>query len=111
MLFEKSLVDYYTFKKGIREKLKIVVDEMVADKMFKVFTADKHAFDKAMWVEVLNKNDYIGDYDIIENKVRELVKSNEPLWNKLEINDMNKDDTIELYLCAEVMADAAQKSD
>jgi len=111
MLFEKSLVDYYTFKKGLREKLKIVIDEMVADKMFKVFSCEKHSFDKNQWVEVLNKNDYIGDFDIIENKIRDLIKSNEPLWSKLEINDLNKDDTIELFLCSEVLFDASQKAD
>lgn len=41
----------------MREKLKVVVDELVADKMFKEFAREKHAFEKQAWVEVLNKHD------------------------------------------------------
>jgi len=52
---KKSTVDYYSFKKGLREKLKIVVDEIVADKMFKELAGNTLTFGKDEWVEVLNK--------------------------------------------------------
>lgn len=39
----------------MREKLKIVVDEIVADKMFKELTSSSMTFGKEEWVDVLNK--------------------------------------------------------
>lgn len=110
-IFEKNLVDFYTFKKCVREKLRIVVDEIVADKLFKVLSDQKQSFDKNAWVETLNKNDQVGDFDIIETKVRELFKANEQLWNKLEINDSNNNDTLELFLCGEILFEVSEKSE
>lgn len=95
----------------MREKLRIVVDDVVADKLFKVLSDGKQSFDKQAWVEVLNKNDYVGDFDIIETKVRELFKANEPLWNKLEINDRNNNDTLELFLCSEILCTCCEQSE
>jgi len=53
----------------------------------------------------------VGDFDIIETKVRELFKANEQLWNKLEINDSNNNDTLELFLCGEILFEVSEKSE
>lgn len=88
-------MDYYSFKKGLREKLKIVVDEIVADKMFKELAGSTLSFGKEEWVDVLNKYDYIGDFDIIESKIKELLKD-ENLRLKFETHDENHNGLIEL---------------
>lgn len=48
-------MDYYSFKKGLREKLKIVIDEIIADRVFKELAGNSQIFDKNAWVDVLNK--------------------------------------------------------
>lgn len=80
----------------MREKLKVVVDEVVADKAFKAISGGKHSFDREAWVATLTQHDYVGDFDVIEAKIRELVKDNATLCTKLEVNDATADDTLEL---------------